>query len=296
LFFWARVLLSLVLLVISFIVTATAIFQGKTTMWEGLPGIVGLVVFLVLMCVVGMLEAMQIAFFAMAKLTKEERGNARCAKMTSHLLFKGEGRNLPGFMVGRQLFVVTCMFVVARITSLDIAVGEGNNIFGVPDGVQTFFNTGLLGAFFLTIMGSISWQLVASAFPLAFMANPVTYIFLSVALAMEATGICNGAWVLAKIHAGIAGFQRDEVYIGTAEERAASKKDDSSKLSLGVGHIPKLPAFADNAPAPLRELLEADSSVRKFMETVNTPSVPAGDNIVKADKSNIFVSPSEEMA
>ena len=202
-------------------------------------------------------------------------------------LFKGEGRNLPGFMVGRQLFVVTCMFVVARITSLNIVAGEGNNMFGVPDAVQEFMNTGLLGAFFLTIMGSISWQLVASAFPIAFMSNPVTYLFLNIALAMEATGICNGAWVLAKIHASIAGFQRDEVYIGTAEERAAAKKDDASKLSLGVGHMTKLPAFADQAPEPLRQLLESDRNVRKYME----------DMAEEGNASNqIQVTQSEEMA
>ena len=287
LFFWARCLLSVVLLVFAGAVTIVAVFQGKTTMWESLPGTVGVVVFLVLMCVVGMLEAMQIAFFACAKLTKEERGSSKFAKMTAHLLFKGEGRNLPGFMVGRQLFVVTCMFVVARITSLNIVAGEGNNMFGVPDAVQEFMNTGLLGAFFLTIMGSISWQLVASAFPIAFMSNPVTYLFLNIALAMEATGICNGAWVLAKIHASIAGFQRDEVYIGTAEERAAAKKDDASKLSLGVGHMTKLPAFADQAPEPLRQLLESDRNVRKYME----------DMAEEGNASNqIQVTQSEEMA
>merc|ERR1719232_1108027 len=53
---------------------------------------------------------MQIAFFAVAKLKADERGSARCAKMTAQLLFKGDGNNLPGFMIGRQLSVVSCMF------------------------------------------------------------------------------------------------------------------------------------------------------------------------------------------
>ena len=50
---------------------------------------------------------------------------------------------------------------------------------------------------------------------------------------MEATGICNGAWVLAAIHRRISGFQKDEVYIGTAEERKAREllKDASGKPS-----------------------------------------------------------------
>jgi hypothetical protein len=37
-----------------------------------------------------------------------------CLLMTCDLFFKGKGRNLPVFMIGRQLCVVLCMFVVAR--------------------------------------------------------------------------------------------------------------------------------------------------------------------------------------
>ena len=111
------------------------------------------------------------------------------------------------------------MFFVARVTSVEIEDDE-ENIFGVGDGLQEFFNTGLLGAVFLTIVGSISWQLVASAFPIAFLSNPITYILLRICLGLEATGICQGAWVIAAVHRKISGFQRDEVYIGTAEERA----------------------------------------------------------------------------
>lgn len=51
------------------------------------------------------------------------------AKLTCDNHFKGEGTKqgrvtLPGFMIGRQLCVVSCMFFVARVTSLDIADGE----------------------------------------------------------------------------------------------------------------------------------------------------------------------------
>jgi hypothetical protein len=109
---------------------------------------------------------------------------------------------------------------------------------------KIFFNFGFLGAIFLTIAGSISWQLVASAFPLAFLANPLVYIFLRICLALEFTGICQGAWVLAALHKKIAGFKRDEVYIGTAEERrAAEKGDDEKVLRAGPGHPLKLPIF-----------------------------------------------------
>jgi hypothetical protein len=58
---------------------------------------------------------------------------------TCELLFRGEGRNLPGFMIGRQLLVVSCMFIVARISSLDVdTVDAGDEtIFGVPTACKT---------------------------------------------------------------------------------------------------------------------------------------------------------------
>merc|ERR1712087_523700 len=146
------------------------------------------------MCVVGMLEGMQIAFFAVAKITKEERGTNFFALKTCDLLYTGEGHNLPGFMVGRQLCVVSCMFFVARVTSVKIGEGE-SNIFGLSDGFQEFMGLGFLGALITTILGSISWQLVASAFPIAFLSNPLTYILLRICLFLESTGLCQGAWV-----------------------------------------------------------------------------------------------------
>merc|ERR1712127_281003 len=258
LFFWARCVFSVAVLIGCFAVTFEALFAGKTTMWDGVPEAVTVVIFFILMSVVGMLEGMQIAFFADSKF----------AKLTCDLLFKGDGKNLPGFMIGRQLTVVSCMFFVARVTSVKIGDGE-ENIFGVSDGWQELFNTGLLGAMIVTICGSVSWQLVASAFPHAFLANPMTYFLLRIALFLESTGICQGAWVLAAINAKISGYQRDEVYVGTAEERAEKNLGDKTDAGLaGPGHLYKLPGFLDSSDMPpaLRELLEKDPRVSQFVE------------------------------
>ena len=142
-----------------------------------------------LFCVVDMLEAMQVAFFAVSKICATDRGSNVFARKTAHLLFSGTAKNLPGFMVGRQLCVVSCMFFLTRVTSVEIAPGE-ENMFGVSDGVQKLFNTGLLGALALTVVGSfLCWQLVASCFPIAFMCSPVTYILLRICLLLEGTGI-----------------------------------------------------------------------------------------------------------
>lgn len=273
-FFWFRCMMSLAIVSFCGVVTVYALFTDQTTIWDGIPPIIALIIFIILLSIVGMLEGMQIAFFAVAKLLPSERGNSIFARKTCSLLFKGTGNNLPGFMIGRQLSVVSCMFFVARVTSVSIKEG-GENLFGVSDGVQALFNTGLLGALFLTIVGSIAWQLVASAFPLAFLANPLTYVFLRICLFFEMTGICSGAWVLAAIHSKIVGFQRDEVYIGTAEERAKKNMgDDFSHVPVGPGRLTKLPAYVEHAPVALQELMKIDDNVAEFVRQL---SMHAGD-------------------
>jgi silicon transporter len=269
LWFWFRCAFSTFCLAGSCAVTFAALFKGQTTMWPGVPGAVSVIVFIILMSIVGLLEGMQIAFFAVAKIEEKDRGDHKCAKMTCDLLFKGKGHNLPGFMIGRQLCVVSCFFIIARVTSLAVPEGE-ENIFGVSDGMQAFFDTGLCGALITTILGSIAWQLVAGVFPIAFLSNPLVYIFLRICLFLEATGLCAGSWVLAFIQKKICGYQRDEVYIGTAEERAArGDPDHVENLPRGAGHMYKLPGFYEDAPDSLKELIKADPIVRKYMESIH---------------------------
>lgn len=228
-FFFVRCLISLAILSFSLGVTMEALFNGKTTMWNGIPAWVAVIIFVILLCIVGMLEGMQIAFFAVAKIPASERGDSMFAKKTCELLFRGEGYNMPAFMVGRQLCVVSCMFFVARVTTVKIPEG-GDNIFNVSQGLQEFFNLGFLGALITTIIGSISWQLVAATFPIAFLSNPLTYILLRICLLLEGTGLCQASWVMAAIHKKIANFQRDEIYIGTAEERASKKIENNDTV------------------------------------------------------------------
>jgi silicon transporter len=264
LFHWGRVVFSLGVLAFSLAVTLEGLFTGMTTMWDGVPNLVSVILFFVLMSVVGCYEGMQIAFFAVSKLPASERGNAPMAMKTCEVLFRGEGRNLPGFMCGRQMTVTLCFFVIARVTTLNVEIGVDDNIFGVSDGVQKFFNMGFLGAVITTILGSISWQLVAQAFPLAFLSNPLVFVLLKIALFLEATGICAAAWFFGLVHKKIAGFQLDEVYVGTPEERAAkdqgdlgSQKGDSvAEAHMGT-NVLNLPVGAHGIPVEWKALQSA---------------------------------------
>jgi hypothetical protein len=259
-FFWGRCLMSVAILGISSAVTIEAIFDGNTKMWDSVPPAASLVVFFVLLIVVGILEAMQIAYFAVSKLTKAEREQSYFSKKTCKLLFENNARGLAAFMIGRQLSVVTCMFFVARISSVSMDEGDPN-IFGVSDSVQKLFNTGLLGAVIVALLGSIPWRLIASAFPMFFVNNPIVYVFLRVCLFFEMTGICSGAWVLAAIHARLSGFQRDEVYIGTAEERAAKGLADDDDIKSVGSHGPHM---YETGPMPqtIEDLEEAEAHLK----------------------------------
>merc|ERR1711981_1314292 len=115
------------------------------------------------------------------------------------------------------------MFIVARIATLDIKTG--GNIFGVSNGLQDFFDTGLLGAVISTIIGSLAWRIIASSFPLAFMSNPLIYIIIRICLFLEVTGIASAAWVLALIHKSIVLYQPDDVYIGSNTEVKEEEND-----------------------------------------------------------------------
>lgn len=274
-FYWFRILYSVAILGFSFAVTLTALFTEKTSAWIHLPNYLSLILFFVIIVVVGILEGMLIAFYAVAKLPKEEQAKAPWAMKTSNLLFEGEEgkNNLPGFVVGRQIMVTTCFFIVARLTTLNVDTTDDDtmNVFGVSDGWQRLFNTGVLGAIIITTVASISWQLIASAFPLTFLSFPLVYIFLRVCLFLEATGICNGAWVLAALHKKVTKFQFDEVYVGTAEDRARSKIGDE-EMSVKSGHlypgVPALPARMEGGVMTAAEIANMQVELAKHQQEV----------------------------
>jgi len=220
-FFWARVIMSVTILSFAFAVTLSALFQGKTAMWESVPTAVSVIVFFILMAFVGLMEGMQIALFAVVNLPEEELTHHKTALKNCQLTFSGQ--NLQAFLIGRQICVTVCMFVVARITSVtvDLNKEDSENIFGVSDGLQAFFNTGLLGAVITTIVASLMWRIIASSFPVAFLSNPLIFLIIQLCLLLEKSGVCSASWVLARYHKLLVNYQPDAVYLEGAERHTS---------------------------------------------------------------------------
>lgn len=224
--FWTRVVFSTILLGFAFAVTFKALFDRTTTMWSSVPppASIALLVFLIL--VVGNMEGLQIAMIAVVHLPEEELVKHPVAYKNCRLTFRGS--NLQAFLVGRQIFQTILMFVIARITTLDVGDGD-DSIFGVGKGLQLFFNTGVLGALISTIVASLSWRILASTFPIAFLASPFANITIRFCLFVEHTGICSVSWILAAVHRKLARLQVDEIYVGRPADRVEAAECLTSK-------------------------------------------------------------------
>eukprot|EP00592_Proboscia_alata_P000945 CAMPEP_0194374170 /NCGR_PEP_ID=MMETSP0174-20130528/22546_1 /TAXON_ID=216777 /ORGANISM="Proboscia alata, Strain PI-D3" /LENGTH=1500 /DNA_ID=CAMNT_0039153563 /DNA_START=236 /DNA_END=4738 /DNA_ORIENTATION=+ len=221
-FFWIRVFFSLLVLGYALVITLTALFESKTKMWDGVPGAVSIIILIILCCFVGMMEGMQIAFFTVVNLPEEELVKHKTVYQNCQTVFSGP--NLQSFLIGRQICAASGMFVVARIMTLNYSE-QDDNVLGVSDALQTFFNTGLLGAVITTILASLVWRVIASSFPIAFLSNPFIGPMIKLCLFFESTGVCSSVWLLALTQKKIAGYQVDELYIGTPDERCADEEE-----------------------------------------------------------------------
>ena len=84
----------------------------------------------------------------------------------------------------------------------------------------------------------------------------MVFVFLNLALWLEATGICAAAWFLALIQRKICGFQFDEVYVGTAEERAAKGHADDTDANANLDVATNVPAHAVGAEKITKEYMD----------------------------------------
>lgn len=209
--FWGRVALSTFLLSGALAITWEALLTGKTTM--SLSGTnTRIAAFSVLSCFLGILEAIQIAVFAVSKLPESELASYPPAHKISKLLFKGS--NFKAFLTGRQICVTMSMFLLARLTMTDVNAGvTGDTVMGISEGLQFFFNTGLPGALITTIVASLFWRILAASYPIPFLANPSVKLTIQICLALEASGIFSISWLLADAVKSVLHFRTDDFYL-----------------------------------------------------------------------------------
>ena len=215
--FWLRVLFSVSLLLFSIFVTLKAIFEGKTSVWDGVPPYASVILTVTLILIAGLMESLQIAFMRVVHMHpgELERQHPR-AKRNCAFIF-GKKNRLQAFLIGRQICQTVIMFVIARITTLQFNP-DSPNLFGVSNVVQNvIFNSGVLPTLMSVIIASLSWRVLANTFPIAFLAFPLSRPIIGICLWTEAIGFCSVAWPLAKVHRSIFRWKNDEDYLGGME-------------------------------------------------------------------------------
>jgi len=229
-FFWTQVIISLAALCFCLAIVLEGLQREVTGMWEGTPIAVSYIAFFLLLIFVGIMEGMQIAAFKILKQPRDSyKDNYKIADKNCVLMFKGD--NLGRFLIGRQICVTSCMFVVAKIATCDKGLLNGENLFGFSDSTQEFINTGLPGALVTTVIGSLIWRILANNFPFAFMSNPVIFVIIWLCLALEAIGICSAPWVLGWFQKKVMGWATDDVYIGKPEAEKENKEQKDLELA-----------------------------------------------------------------
>jgi hypothetical protein len=281
-FFWLRVLISLCVLCFALAVTVTALLEGKSGMWNGVSPALSIIIFFCLLCLVGLMEGLQIAAFALLNTPNNELLEYKIAHKNCALMY--EGQNLQSFLVGRQIFVAALMFIVARIATISIDANSGQtNIFNVSNGFQYFLDTGLLGAVILTIIGSLAWRVIASSFPLLFMSNPIIYIIIRACFILESTGVCSAAWLIALICKKIFRIKSDDAYLNnnennTNENEIENDTDDTERGVLVDEDAAAAAIAGDTSTIKVDSLRSAFASQRQRHRMSSSSSSGAGSS------------------
>jgi hypothetical protein len=223
--FWGRVLISTTLLLFSLVTVIAATFSKDTRMFEGVPGWATMIIFVSLILLVGFLDALQIALMAVVHIPQEELQHCPRALRNCEYV---RGKKLQSFLLGRQIGQTVIQFMLARITTLNIPLGEGRNMWGVSDSVQKLFNGGALGAIIATVLASLIWRVLASEFPLVFLASPFTKPLINSCYLLERSGIINVSWLLARLHRKCMGLRPDECYLGLPQPKIGVSCHDGS--------------------------------------------------------------------
>lgn len=213
--FWLRVAVSAALLVFALTTVVLATVRQQTKMFVGVPPWASLLLLVALIVFVGIMDALQIALMAVVHIPQEELEHKPTALANAKYVIGGH--RLQSFLLGRQIGQTMVQFLLARITTLNVPLGQGENMWGVSDTMQKLFNMGILGAIIATILASLIWRVLASEYPLAFLSLPVSKPIIVLCLWAEQTGIINISWTLAALHRKIARVKPDEYYLGNTE-------------------------------------------------------------------------------
>jgi len=224
---YLRFVFSLCLLIFSGVVTCYAILAQKTSMWKAVPGWLSLIIFILVLFLLGVMEGLQIALVELKRQKPEsyKDSHPKAYRLGQYAM---KGDNIERFLMGRQVFVVCCVFFAAKLTTIH-GNSESGFLFYVPDWVQALFlETGLLACVVVVIVAQLMPQIVASLYPTQFLELVVMRPAYWACIVLETSGITHICWVLAWCMSFILRMKEE---IGSTED--AKTNQNGNKENLG---------------------------------------------------------------
>jgi len=231
----ARFIFSLALLLFSGVVVCYSIVEQKTSMWKEVPGWASLLIFIFVLWLLGVMEGLQIA------LVELKRQNPETYKETYPTAYRlgqqaSMGDNIEKFLMGRQVFVVCCVFFAAKLTTIHGRDDDGSEfLFYVPAWVQAvFLETGLLACVVVVIVAQLMPQIVASLYPVQFLELVVMKPAYYACIFLEFCGFTHFCWVLAAGMAWIFRMKKEEGEITVVS--VGNKINNTNGITIGKSY------------------------------------------------------------
>lgn len=134
-------------------------------------------------------EGLEIAVTALYGVTLDRRTKKQFNTARNIHELTSAPKNLKNFLIGRQVFVIMLVFVLAGLTSSDQQFLPFTDI-RLPDVVSlVIFKLGFLGALLTFWMGQISGKIMASQNPVKFLDFPLQAVIVRLALLIGSTGL-----------------------------------------------------------------------------------------------------------
>jgi len=225
----ARFIFSLALLLFSGVVVCYSIVEQKTGMWKEVPGWASLLIFIFVLWLLGVMEGLQIA---LVELKRQNPETYKDQYPTAYKLgqIASQGDNVEKFLMGRQVFVVCCVFFAAKLTTIH-GTTDGF-LFYVPPWVQTvFLETGLLACVVVVIVAQLMPQIVASFYPVQFLELIVMKPAYYACIGLEFCGFTHFCWVLAAGLAYIFRMKKEQGEITIADIGPSKNVDKNGKMT-----------------------------------------------------------------
>lgn len=203
--YWLRVCVSGGVMCFCIVFTHTAIVDGDTTMWPGVPGGVTIAVLWALVLWLAALEGTQVPLIALSRADPGEVERLTAGRPAAQrvLQLSGTPRKLERFLLGERFLKTFLIFLIAKLSTVEDHDHVPDAPLGLPDAFIEVGQTGFTATHFVCILGQLIMQMAATRCMVGWLSLPgPSQIAIYTAQGVESSGILHFCYFLKRIIVG----------------------------------------------------------------------------------------------